>query len=151
MALAQAMIEYIASNIQAKTIFSTHYHELTQLEDTIMVLKNYHVEVYEENDHVTFLYHVKIGKVDRSYGINVARLAKLPDLVIKRARELLKDLESKKKIVQQSFAVVDMQKPDNRFDDIKSQLEMINVNELTPLEALQMIADLQKSLKKRGQ
>lgn len=151
MALAQAMIEYIASNIKAKTLFSTHYHELTQLEGTISSLSNYHVEVYEENDHVTFLYHVQKGKVDKSYGINVARLAKLPEKVINRARELLVDLESKKKVVQQSFAVVDMNKVDTSFQETKDKIMMVNINELTPLEALQMIDDLQKSIKKRDQ
>lgn len=151
MALAQAMIEYIATIVKAKTIFSTHYHELTQLEDTINTVYNYHVEVFEENDHVTFLYHVKKGKVDRSYGINVARLAKLPEVVIKRARELLKEFESKKRVAQQSFAVVDMAKTENRFDAIKEKIEMVNINELTPLAALQMIDDLQKEIKKRGQ
>lgn len=151
MALAQAMIEYIATIVKAKTIFSTHYHELTQLEGTINTVYNYHVEVYEENDHVTFLYHVKKGKVDRSYGINVARLAKLPEVVIKRARELLNELESKKRVAQQSFAVVDMVKTENRFDAIKEKIEMVDINELTPLAALQMIDDLQKEIKKRGQ
>ena len=73
MALAQAMIEYIAVCIHAKTLFSTHYHELTSLDESLPVVKNVHVEVHEDNGHVTFMYRVKKGKADRSYGINVAR------------------------------------------------------------------------------
>ena len=151
MALAQAMIEYIGSIIKAKTIFSTHYHELTQLEDTLDCLVNHYVEVYEENNQVTFLYHVKKGKVDRSYGINVARLAKLPDVVIKRAKEILHDLESKKKVVQQSFAVTEMHNTTNEHSELVDKLTMVNVNDMTPLEALQMIVDLKEDIKRRGQ
>ncbi len=151
MALAQAMIEYIGSIIKAKTIFSTHYHELTQLEDTLDCLVNHYVEVYEENNQVTFLYHVKKGKVDRSYGINVARLAKLPEVVIKRAKEILHELESKKKVVQQSFAVTEMHNTSNDHSELVDKLEMVNINEMTPLEALQMIVDLKQDIKRRGQ
>ncbi|MDD4642796.1 MAG: DNA mismatch repair protein MutS [Erysipelotrichaceae bacterium] len=147
MALAQAMIEYIASNIKAKTIFSTHYHELTHLEDTIDTLKNHYVEVFEEKEQVTFLYHVKKGKVHRSYGINVARLAKLPDLVINRSKEILKDLESDKRIVQQTFAMTDMYYVNEEHDEIKEKLKMVDVDKMTPLQALQMIVDLKDELK----
>ena len=105
---------------------------------------------YEENNQVTFLYHVKKGKVDRSYGINVARLAKLPDVVIKRAKEILHDLESKKKIVQQSFAVTEMHTTTNNHSELVDKLTMVDVNDMTPLEALQMIVDLKEEIKRRG-
>ena len=72
MALAQAMVEYLATVVKCKTIFSTHYHELTQLEHSLTQVKNMHVEVFEENNEVTFLYRVKHGRADRSYGVNVA-------------------------------------------------------------------------------
>ena len=85
MALAQAMIEYINENIHAKTLFSTHYHELTQLGEHSEEIRNIHVDVHEEDDHVTFLYRVVDGKADKSYGINVARLAKLPEVILQKS------------------------------------------------------------------
>jgi len=147
MALAQAMIEYIASCIHAKTLFSTHYHELTSLEDSLNSVQNVHVEVHEENDHVTFLYRVKEGKADRSYGINVAKLAKLPDTIIDRAKTLLEELESNKKVVQQSLQVVEMVRIPTEAQRVLDVLSEINENEITPLEALQMIHDLKKESK----
>ena len=111
MALAQAMVEYLATVVKCKTIFSTHYHELTQLEHSLPQVKNMHVEVFEENNEVTFLYRVKHGRADRSYGVNVARLAHLPNAIIDRAGQLITELESKKRVVQQSMAIVEMVTP----------------------------------------
>lgn len=147
MALAQSMIEYIATCIHAKTLFSTHYHELTSLEESIPCVKNVHVEVHEEDDHVTFMYRVKKGKADRSYGINVAKLAKLPDSVLTRAKDLLKELESKKRVVQQSYQIVELKKEDTKETKIVEMLDQVNPNELTPIQALQMIVDLKDKLK----
>lgn len=96
MALAQAMLEYIDAAISAKTLFSTHYHELTALENNMERVRNKNVQVHEEDEKITFLYKVKDGKADRSYGIHVASLAKLPESVIERADELLKGFEKAK-------------------------------------------------------
>ena len=93
MALAQSIIEYIAKNIKAKTFFSTHYHELTDLEDTLPGLKNIHVSAYEEDGKIIFLHKIKDGSVDKSYGIHVARLAGLPDTLIRRADQILEVYE----------------------------------------------------------
>ncbi|MEG2328552.1 DNA mismatch repair protein MutS [Anaerorhabdus sp.] len=147
MALAQAMIEYISTCIHAKTLFSTHYHELTALEDSISCVKNVHVEVHEEDDHVTFMYRVKKGKADRSYGINVAKLAKLPESVLSRAKDLLKELESHKRVVQQSYQIVELKKEATKETKIVEMLDQVNPNELTPIQALQMIIDLKDNLK----
>ena len=87
MALAQAMIEYIAACVHAKTMFSTHYHELTAITESVDCVRNVHVVVKEENDKVTFLYKIKEGSAGRSYGINVARLAGLPESVLDRAKD----------------------------------------------------------------
>lgn len=95
MALAQAIIEYITARIHAKTMFSTHYHELTELDKEIPSLKNVHVCVKENDDEITFLYKIKEGTMNKSYGINVARLAKLPNELLSRAKEILHELESK--------------------------------------------------------
>ena len=149
MALAQAMIEYIEKNIRALTLFSTHYHELTRLSDSYSGIVNYFVEVYEEDNRVTFLYHVKKGRVNKSYGINVARLAKLPDSVTDRAQNILKDLESNRKIIQQSLLIEEPARTEEKKSEIEEKLLMVDVNNMKPLEALQMIDDLQKEIRKR--
>lgn len=148
MALAQAMIEYIATCVHAKTIFSTHYHELTVLADNIPCVHNVHVLVHEDKEQVTFLYKVKEGSADRSYGINVARLANLPDPVIDRAKELQKELESKKRVVQQNFQLIEMERKDPTQDQIEHTLTNLSIDDISPREAWQMLADLSETAKK---
>ena len=148
MALAHAMIEYIASCIHAKTLFSTHYHELTSLSDSIGCVRNVHVGVKEEKDQVTFLYRIKDGRADRSYGVNVARLAGLPEAVIERARGLQKELESKKRVVQQTYQLVEMKKTDPVAEAVMNQLRTVNADDLSPREAWTMIADLCDEVRK---
>lgn len=148
MALAQAMIEYIAACVHAKTMFSTHYHELTSLTDSIGCARNVHVVVKEENDKVTFMYKVKDGAAGHSYGVNVARLAGLPDAVIERAKEVQKELESKKRVVQQSYQLVEMEKEDPETKEIVDELKQVNPDELSPRQAWQMLADLSAEAKK---
>jgi DNA mismatch repair protein MutS len=99
MALAQAIIEYIHNRVHAKTLFSTHYHELTQLADTLPKLKNVHVGAAEENGQLVFLHKVEPGPADKSYGIHVAKLAGLPNAVLQRADVILQQLEGKKRVV----------------------------------------------------
>ena len=94
MALAQAIIEYVHEHIGAKTLFSTHYHELTSLEEKLDDLKNVHVRAEEYEGKVVFLHQIKEGAADKSYGIHVAQLAELPDGLISRAKTILKELES---------------------------------------------------------
>jgi DNA mismatch repair protein MutS len=148
MALAQSMIEYIAACLHAKTLFSTHYHELTTLADSIGVVRNVHVVVREENDKVTFLYKIRDGSADRSYGINVARLAGLPETVLERARGLQKELESKKRIVQQSYQLVEMKKEDPVASEICTTLKAVNTDDLSPRQAWELLADLSAKAKK---
>ena len=147
MALAQAMVEYLATIVKCKTIFSTHYHELTQLEHSLPQVKNMHVEVFEENNEVTFLYRVKHGRADRSYGVNVARLAHLPNAIIDRAGKLITELESKKRVVQQSMAIVEMVTVPKELQDIKDDLKKIDINTTTPLEALAYLDAWKKQMK----
>ncbi|MDD6257736.1 MAG: DNA mismatch repair protein MutS, partial [Erysipelotrichaceae bacterium] len=149
MALAQAMLEYIASCIHAKTLFSTHYHELTSLTDSVGCVKNVHVVVKEDNEKVTFLYKIKDGPAGHSYGINVARLAGLPESVLDRAKQLQKELESKKRVVQQSFQVVEMKKEDPEADAIKDKLNAVDPDALSPREAWVMLNDLCEEAKKK--
>ena len=94
MALAQAIIEFVHDHIGAKTLFSTHYHELTVLESQLSELKNVHVRAEEHEGTVVFLHQIKEGAADKSYGIHVAQLAELPDAIIDRAQTILTELES---------------------------------------------------------
>ena len=103
MALAQAIIEYIHNNIGAKTLFSTHYHELTVLEKELEQLKNIHVSAMEQDGKVVFLHKIKDGPTDRSYGIHVAKLAQLPEELITRANEILASLEKANKQQERSL------------------------------------------------
>ncbi len=147
MALAQAMVEYVSTINQCKCIFSTHYHELTELEHSLNNLKNMHVDVHEENNEVTFLYRVKHGKAEQSYGVNVARLAHLPDSIIDRATSILGELESKKRVVQQSLDVVEVKHIPKNIQTLSDRLDRVDINDLTPMEALKLLDDFKKEFK----
>lgn len=149
MALAQAMIEYIASCLHAKTMFSTHYHELTALSDNVPGVRNVHVAVKADDEKVTFLYKIKDGAAGRSFGINVARLAGLPDSVLARAKDLQNELESRKRVVQQNFQVVEMKKEDPQADALKEKLLMVSPDDLSPHQAWEMLNDLYTEAKKK--
>jgi len=147
MSLAQAIIEYISENIKAKTLFSTHYHELTDLEDNLKGLKNIHVSAYEENGNITFLHKIKDGSVDKSYGIYVARLAKMPKSLIERANQILKvyeDKEIRRDIkVQESLPLDDLI---NIKSEVEEELEKVNVMDITPLDALNILYKLKEKI-----
>lgn len=153
MSLAQAIIEYIHDNIKAITLFSTHYHELTSLEKEKKHLINMHVSAHEENGNITFLHKVKEGCVDKSYGIHVAKLANLPNSLIKRADEILKNYESNKKetkiINQISMNFEENNENNEKYDIIKKKLEEINPLEISPMEALNILYDLKKEMNKK--
>lgn len=147
MAIAQAMIEYIAQKIKCITLFSTHYHELTFLEEKGLGIKNVHASASVENDTLVFQYQIKPGRSNKSYGINVAKLARLPEEVIQRANTLLVALEENniehhlsndalktEVIVQESEA--------------EKYLATIDPMVLSPMEALSTLIELQKLIKK---
>ena len=141
MSLAGAIIEYIETNIKCKTLFSTHYHELTKMSEIFDGIKNVHVSIYEENGNIKFLHKVKDGAVDKSYGINVAKLANLPNKVIERADELLHNYEGKqkrKKIIKQ----VELDLNDEIQNPLYEFIDNINPNETTPIEALNLIYEI---------
>ena len=152
MSLAQAIIEYIHDNIRAITLFSTHYHELTKLEEHKKHIKNMHVLAHEENGQITFLHKIKKGSVDKSYGIHVAKLANLPDSLIKRADEILNGYEknsNKKKIVNQiSLDFEEKSENDDKYDIIKKKLDKVNPLEVSPMEALNILYELKKDIEK---
>jgi DNA mismatch repair protein MutS len=144
MALAQAMIEYVATNIKAKTVFSTHYHELTFLEDEIANLRNIHVEVKENKDDITFLYKVKTGPMNKSYGINVATLADLPYPIIKRAKEVLHHLETSGHTVTNFVTPVTEETSSKVSPDLLEEIKAIDPNRLTPLQALEVLIKIKQ-------
>lgn len=149
MALAQSIIEYIHDNIGCKMMFSTHYHELVDLEKTQKHLKNVHVSAKEENGKVTFLHKIKDGSVDKSYGIHVAKLANLPDNLIKRASDILSVYESKEKkrdIKIQESLPLDLVMPKEE-SIIEKKLKEIDPINMTPMEALNLLYELKKDVK----
>lgn len=145
LSLAQAIIEYIHNNIKCKTLFSTHYHELTKLEDHFENLKNVHVSALEENGNITFLHKIKNGSVDKSYGIHVAKLANLPKSLIKRANEILNDYESNGNIEIKNQISFDLDEKDEE-NIVLEKLKQINLYEITPIEALNILYELKKDV-----
>ncbi len=151
MSLAQAILEHIHDKIKAKTMFSTHYHELTILEKDLKQLKNVHVSALEEKGKVTFLHKVKQGAVDKSYGIHVASLAKLPKSLIERADEIL-NIYEKKNIKKETFTQTSLfelteAETETKINPIEEKIAEINPLEMTPMEALSFLYDLKKNIK----
>lgn len=143
MALAQSIIEYIAAKIHAKTLFSTHYHEITRIEDHISSLKNIHVGVKETEEQITFLYKVEDGAMGKSYGINVASLAHLPEELLSRAKVILNELEQTKISIQSDV----IQKPVAVVPNWVKDLEKIDPLSMSPLEALNYLYELKRKMK----
>ena len=148
LALAQSIIEYIHNNIKCKTLFSTHYHELTKLEEHFDNVKNVHVSALEEDGNITFLHKVKDGSVDKSYGIHVAKLANLPNSLIKRADEILKTYEKKKDISVKDQLKLNLEEKIEVKEKniIVDKLKNINPIEITPIEALNILYELKKDI-----
>ena len=149
MSLAQAIIEYIHTNIKCKTLFSTHYHELTDLDKTLSGLKNVHVSAVEENGNITFLHKVKDGSIDKSYGIHVAKLADLPSNLIDRASSILKVYENKEvkrdTKIQECLPLDEL--IENKESVIEEEIKKINVLDITPMDAMNILYNLKEKIK----
>ena len=145
MAIDQAMIEYIASEIHCMTLFSTHYHELTFLEDKGLGIQNVHASARVDNDHLVFEYLIKKGRSNKSYGVNVAKLAKLPDEVINRANLVLETLEENNVedclIEEKQVQVIEKE------SEVEKYLKTIDPMALSPLDALSTLIELKKLVK----
>jgi DNA mismatch repair protein MutS len=153
LALAWAVVEHIHERIHAKTLFATHYHELTELEETLEGVRNLHVSVKEAGDQIIFLRKVEPGRADRSYGIEVARLAALPISVIERARQVLSLHERTEHAVTEELTPrqsgpmqIQLFEPVNY--QIADRIRALKLDELRPIEALQLLSELQKELKR---
>lgn len=154
MALAQGMIEYIHNDIKAQTLFSTHYHELTKLSEELEHVTNLHVKAKENKDQMVFLYQIERGPSDKSYGIQVAALANLPEKIIKRSKQILKILEKESQYNQVDLFTL-MEEPEIEYlipNDVKQLIEEISnidTDQMTPIDALIKLKYLQNLLKKK--
>lgn len=153
MSLAQAILEYIHDKIKAKTMFSTHYHELTSLEKDLKHLKNVHVSAIEKEGQITFLHKVKNGAVDKSYGIHVASLAHLPESLIKRADEIL-NIYEKKSIKKETFTQTSLfelteSEAEPKKNKIEEKIKAMNPLEMTPMEALNYLYEINKEANRK--
>lgn len=158
MALAQAIIEYIHRNVRAKTLFSTHYHELTVLEKELPQLKNIHVGAVEKDGDLVFLHKMMAGPADKSYGIHVAKIAGLPASLLKRADKILQTLESQNAVQDQAAPsrVEEENQQLSLFSEVSEaesealeQLKALNVMEMTPMAALNSLYELQKQVREK--
>jgi DNA mismatch repair protein MutS len=159
MSLAEAILEYIANNIKCKTLFSTHYHELNEMEKSFNRIKNYNVSVKEVDNKVLFLRKLERGGSEHSFGIHVAKMAGMPKSIVKRANDILHQLESDNR--QQGIAKPTAEIAQTRdgmqlsffqLDDpilcqIRDEILHLDVNNLTPVEALNKLNDIKKIIK----
>lgn len=151
MSIARAVVEFIADpkKLGARTLFATHYHELTALEDLIDGIKNYNIAVKKRGDDITFLRKIVPGGADDSYGIAVAKLAGVPKPVLRRAKQILKELESTAPKID-LHEIADEPEDDQislmgmQSDEVAEKLRAVNVNTMTPIEALNLVYELQK-------
>ena len=154
LSIAWAVVEYISKtdNIGARTLFATHYHELTELEDKLDGVKNYCIAVKEKGEDVIFLRKIIRGGADESYGIYVAKLAGIPNVIIKRANEILDSLKEGSYAISQvrenknikSVSQVDFY--NYKLGEIENELQKIDVNELTPIDALNILVKMKSKL-----
>ena len=156
LAIAWAVAEYIADRelLGCKTLFATHYHELTSLEEKLDGVKNYQIAVKEKGEDIIFLRKILPGGTDESYGIHVAKLAGAPNKMLSRANEILKTLEKKVKINEKQEEKENKKLVSGQLDmynyklaDIATELDKINVNELTPIDALNAIVKIKEKIK----
>ena len=160
LSLAWAVIEHIQARLRAKTVFATHYHELTELADLLPGIRNYHVAVKESQNRIIFLRTVEAGPADRSYGIEVAKLAGIPGPVTQRAREILKKHEENEHQLSDNLTVRAKRKPKiivNQLslftsleEELRNDLRQVDVDRLTPLDALRVLAELKKKADNAG-
>ena len=150
MSIARAVIEYCLKHIHALTLFATHYHELTDMADTSEKIKNYTVAVKERGKNIKFLRRIIPGGADRSYGLHVARLAGLPESLLKRADVILSELESQGAVAAPAPAAKKESRPpaDSLFTDpVLERLLSVDVSSMTPIEAISFLYSLQKEAK----
>ena len=170
--IATAISEYLHEKIRAKTIFATHYHELTDLENKFENIVNYRIEVKEKNGKVMFLRNIIKGGADRSYGIEVAKLAGLPKEILKESREILHRLEQRKELIEKTINVKQLSlfgqiaeidskyeeknidvvenERDEKIDEVIFDIENKDINNITPMEALKFLSEIKAKLEEKN-
>ena len=147
MSLAQAILDYVTKKIQCKTLFSTHYHELTSMERDNPSIKNVHVSAVEENGKITFLHKIKNGAVDKSYGIHVAKLAGMPDEVISEAQEILNVYEATPKRKKgESQIQLFMNFEEDKSDPVIEEIKKLDPLNMTPMQAMNTLFELKEKV-----
>ena len=151
MSIARAVLEYVndKKKLGAKALFATHYHELTEMENELSGIKNYNIAVKKRGDDITFLRKIVRGGADDSYGIEVAKLSGIPNDVIQRAKQILKKTESEGIVTYKTAAPAEMQLPIEmqQAEEIMDELKTLDVNTLTPIEAMQILFDFANKAK----
>src|SRR5439155_21241677 len=156
LAIAWAVVEHLQTQTQAKTLFATHYHELTELADLLPGVRNYHVSVKESGSNIIFLRKLEPGSADKSYGIEVARLAGLPPAVIERAREILARHEQSEHSLSERLASTPVSEQSGPVQltiftplnaEVVRAIEEADLNNMRPLEALNLLAELKKQIR----
>jgi len=163
-ALTSAILQYLLQKVKSKTLLATHYHELIELEKTYPQIKNFSVSVYETDREVVFLKKIIPGGANKSYGIDVAKIAGIPDQILQKSRQILQDLENQKSSQnlpssEQNFQnhpaplfQIPLANDSNdevlkkKYQSLKDKIEGVNINGTTPLQALQILADLQNGI-----
>ena len=149
MSLAQSILEYVNNNIKCKTLFSTHYHELTKMEEKLNGIKNVHVSASESDGEIVFLHKIKDGSIDKSYGIHVAKLSGMPSEVITRANEILNFYENKKVEPTNDKIQLSMDFEEVKKDsEIENKVKEIDPLNMTPIDAINFLYELKEISKK---
>jgi len=156
LSIAWAVVEHIANKEKcgAKTLFATHYHELTKLEEKMEGVKNYQIAVKEKGEDIIFLRKILPGGTDESYGIHVAKLAGIPQMVVKRSNEILKTLERKSILGEKNQEKENKKIMDGQLDfynyklaELAHEIDKVNLNELTPIDALNILSKMKEKIK----
>ena len=145
LSIAMSLVDYLSKKKRAKTVFATHFHELTILENKLDNVINLKIDILEENDNLVFLRKISRGKSDRSYGIEVARMSGLPEEIIENAKVFMNKLDQSDEIFKDSHKIVKSSIDDIKdieIEKIKNFSDSININELTPLEAINILNNL---------
>ncbi len=158
-AISKALVKYLSRNVKAKTLLATHYLELTELEGKVKGVKNYHMEVEEKEEGIRFLYILKEGKAEGSFGVEVAKLAGLPEELIKEARKILKELEDRSKekprlkqevlpYLEETFKKSEELEKLQRYEELLKEIEKIDIGNTTPVQALLFLSELKEKVMK---
>jgi DNA mismatch repair protein MutS len=149
-ALSKAIVEYIAKNIKARTLVATHYLELTHLEEELPMVKNYHMAVSKGDEGINFLYTLKRGRAEGSFGIYVAKRAGLPEEVIQRSQEILASFDKQVPMLEKVYQESEKLEWEKAFRELQEFLEGIDIAQTTPLQALILLAQIKEKVKERS-